>query len=74
MPVEYFGLVGEGPFTEVLARREARRDGLRPSDPGYRGMRLVSQEPTGVVYRTFREGERAIGEKNMAIARERYGR
>jgi hypothetical protein len=73
-PVEYYGLVGEGPFEEVLVRREPRGDGLQPSDPGYRGMRLVSQEPTGITYRSFREGERAIAGKNGAIARARYGR
>jgi hypothetical protein len=72
--MEYYGLVGEGPFSEVLVRREPRADGLQPSDPGYRGMRLVSQEPTGVVYRSFRDGERAIADKNRAIARARYGR
>jgi hypothetical protein len=72
--VEYYGLVGEGPFQEVLVVHAARGDGLRPSDPGYRGMRLVSQEPTGVTYWTFDEGAQAIGEKNAAIARARYGR
>lgn len=70
--MHYYGLVGEAPYEEVLVRREPRRDGLKPSDPGYRGMRLVSQEPTGVTYRSFRE-ERAIAEKNRAIARARYG-
>ncbi len=66
-PVTYYGLVGRGPFIEVLVRREPYTDG-RP------GMRLVSQEPTGMTYRSFRAGERAIGEKNRAIARARYGR
>jgi hypothetical protein len=72
--VEYNRLVGEGPWQEVLVRREPRPDGLTPSDPGYRGMRTVSQEPTGVTYRSFRAGERAIADKNRAIARVRYGR
>lgn len=72
--MEYYALVGEAPFAEVLVRREPRGDGLTPSDPGYRGMRFVSQEPTGVVYRSFREAERAIADKNRAIARARYGR
>lgn len=74
LAVEYYGLAGEGPWQEVLVRREPRGDGLKPSDPGDRGTRLVSQEPTGVVYRSFRVGERAIADKNRAIARARYGR
>ena len=65
--MEYYGLVGRGPFQEVLVRREPYTDGTP-------GTRLVSQEPTGMTYRSFSEGERAIGEKNRAIARARYGR
>lgn len=67
LSVEYYGLVGEGPWQEVLVRREPRTDG-KP------GMRLVSQEPTGVTYTTWREANQSIGVKNQSIARERYGR
>ena len=65
--MHYYGIVGEGPFEEVLVKREPRTDG-RP------GTRQVSQQRTGVVYTTWREANQTIGVKNHSIARERYGR
>jgi hypothetical protein len=39
-----------------------------------RGMRLVGQQPTGVIYAGWQRACRAVADKNLAIARERYGR
>ena len=55
--VHYYGFIsaGEGRgWTEVLARRENGR--------------RVSDEPTGVTYRTFRDAENGVFAKNRIIA------
>ena len=65
--MRYYAIVGQGPWQEVLVTREPRGDGLLPSDPGYRGMKTVGQQPTGVTYRTWRAATQAIGQKNRAL-------
>jgi hypothetical protein len=60
--VEYYGVIGQGPWQEVRITREPYTDGTP-------GMRLVGHEPTGVVYETWRAVIRALAEKNGAIAR-----
>lgn len=57
----YYGFVAKGrKYAEVLAIKE-------------QGQRSTHVE-TGVTYPSFRAAEKAVGDKNLAISRERYGR
>ena len=67
--MQYYAIVGEGPWQEVLVTRQPYPDGRVNQ-----GMRLVGQEPTGATYGTWRSATQAIGERNRAIVRARYGR
>jgi hypothetical protein len=59
--MKYYGIFAKGRrWTEVLVTKE----------PGQRS----TQVETGVTYASFRAAEKAVGDKNLAISRERYGR
>lgn len=59
--MQYYGFVAKGRrWSEVLVTKE-------------QGKRST-QTDTGVVYPSFRAAEKAVGDKNLAISRERYGR
>ncbi len=59
--ITYYGFVGAGrKYAEVLVTKE-------------QGKRSTQSE-TGTIYPSFRDAEKAVGDKNLAISRERYGR
>ena len=64
---QFHAVIGQGPWREVLVTKEPRADGLRPTDAGYRGMVTVSEEPTGVTYKTWTAVNKSLAAKN-AIA------
>lgn len=61
--MKYYAITGQGPWQEIVVTREPRSDGRTDL-----GMQVVSQEPTGVSYNTFRAAAKAIEVKNRALA------
>ncbi len=59
--ISYYGFVGKGrQYAEVLVVKE-------------QGQRSTQSE-TGTIYPSFRAAEKAVGDKNLTISRDRYGK